>query len=270
MVYNKLLRHGIHFDSKNFFVTTSHKPDIGQISRAKSLSDELGVEFLQKPEAIVASRESDYGFYYVIEKERTIIRNNSEVFFFHPSSAKMRMRNLKHGQNEYLLDALKLRGNERILDLTLGLGSDAILMGAFLTTGFIIGVESSLHIYTIVRKGLLEYRDPSPWVEKSMKRIFPFHSDYKEYIRNVPDHCYDIIYCDPMFDHPVMSSSGLNPLRAFADYDSITPQDVKEMKRICSGAIVFKTLAYDHLFDKIEVNRVFGSKNSGIVYGVIA
>lgn len=256
-------------DSKNFYVTTSDKPNRRQVDKAKRLAEELSAPYLDKRRSILANRESHHDFYYVVERNRVLIRRQSDIFFFHPSSAKMRMRNWNHGQNEYLLDAFQLSGGERILDLTLGLGSDAILMGGFLREGQVIGLESSLHIYTIVRYGLQDYVDPADWINESMKRITPIHADYKTYLRTTPDKSFDLVYCDPMFDHPVMRSSGLNPIRPFANHEGVSEEDIEEMRRVSRGRIVFKTLIRDRLLGQIPVNRVYGSKSSGILYGVI-
>ena len=269
MVCNNSLTAGIFSDSRNFYVTTSDKPNRYQLEKARRLAEELSAPYLDKRRSILVNREGGFDFFYVVEKNRVLIRNQSDIFFFHPSSAKMRLRNLGHGQNEYLLDAFQLSGQERVLDLTLGLGSDALLMGAFLPEGKVVGLESSLHIYTIVRYGLQDYIDPSPRINESMKRITPIHADYKTYLRNLPDASFDLIYCDPMFDHPVMRSSGLNPIRPFANHEGVSAEDISEMRRVTRGRIVFKTLIQDRLLGQVPVNKIYGSKSSGILYGVI-
>lgn len=257
------------FDRMRFFVTTSHNSSYDQILKAQKLAQELGTEYLPKKTAIEVMKTLQYDFYYTVEKERLLIRWADGTFFFHPSSAKMRMRNIKHGQKEYLLEAMQLEGTEKILDLTLGLGSDAILMAAFLTEGIILGLEDSIHIYTIVKEGLISYHDSADWVNESARRIFPVHGNYKTYLDSLPPRSYDMIYCDPMFDHPVMSSSGLNPIRPFANYEVLEEADVEKMRRVATKRIVFKTLANDHLLENIRVDKILGSKNSGILFGVI-
>ena len=266
---NNLYTAGVLSDSRGFYITTSDKPNRDQVEKAKRMAEELSAPYLDKRQSILANRHGRFDFFYVVERNRILIRNSSGPFFFHPSSAKMRMRNLKHGQNEYLLDAFQLTGKERVLDLTLGLGSDAILMAAFMPEGLVIGLESSLHIFTIVRYGLQDYIDPSPWVNESMKRIIPIHANYKDYLRTLPDKSFDILYCDPMFDHPVMRSSGLNPIRPFANHETVSSEDVLEMRRVATGRIVFKTLIQDRLLGQVPVNKIYGSKSSGILYGVI-
>jgi hypothetical protein len=179
------------------------------------------------------------------------------------------MRNIRNNQRDHLIETLNLEGDEIIYDLTLGLGSEAILIAAHLTTGKVVGVEASKHIYTIVKYGLQTYNDPSPWVNESFKKIELIHSDYKSWIREQEDQSCDYCYCDPMFENPVMSSSGFNPLRPFAVYDKVSPEDIHQMKRISKKAVILKALSKDSLFSEIEVDEIRGSRTSGVLYGVI-
>jgi len=265
----KIPEHIKVFDNEYFFVTTSNKPEKAQSDRAYALSKELGCPFVLRKRFIEHFEKYPRSFYYVVEKERIVIRWKEGIFFFHPSSAKMRMRNLKHGQRDYLIEILDLKGSEKILDLTLGLGSEALLMGAFLEEGYIEGIEFSKHIYTIVKYGIEDYVDESPWINKSKEKIRLVNSDYKEYLCRLPDKSFDIVYCDPMFEHPVLESSGFNPLRPFASYDFIEKKDLEEMKRVAKKTVLLKALQKDSLFQQIEVDEISGSRSSGVLYGVI-
>jgi hypothetical protein len=250
------------FDHNEFVVTTSIKPRKEEVLRAISLSSELDARYVSRRSFNKYKSENHLEFYYVVEKE-------DGEFFFHPSTSKMRMRNIRNNQRDHLIETLNLEGDEIIYDLTLGLGSEAILIAAHLTTGKVVGVEASKHIYTIVKYGLQTYNDPSPWVNESFKKIELIHSDYKSWIREQEDQSCDYCYCDPMFENPVMSSSGFNPLRPFAVYDKVSPEDIHQMKRISKKAVILKALSKDSLFSEIEVDEIRGSRTSGVLYGVI-
>jgi len=257
------------FEGERFAVTTANRPKKREVLKAIKLADELNTEYISRRSFSRFQENHVLDFYYVVESERLVIRWNRGEFFFHPASSKMRMRNIRNNQRDHLIEILDLKGDERIYDLTLGLGSEAILMAAFLNQGRVIGVEASKHIYTIVKYGFKEYRDQSPWVNKSFNRIKLVNADYKTWIRQQEDNSADYVYCDPMFENPVMTSSGFNPLRPFAVYDKIEQADITQMKRVAKEAVILKTLKSDSLFSKIKTDEIRGSQSSGVLYGVI-
>lgn len=257
------------FDHSNFIVTTSIKPNAEEVLQAIELSKELKSRYVSRRSLNKFKERHTLDFFYVVEKDRLRIRWETGEFFFHPASSKMRMRNIRNEQRDHLIEILNLAGTETIFDLTLGLGSEAILMAAHLTEGKVVGIEASRHIYTIVKYGLQDYRDESDWFNQAVKKIELVNSDYKTWIRAQEDASCDYCYCDPMFENPVMASSGLNPIRPFAIYDGISEQDIQEMKRITRKKVILKALFKDSLFSGIELDEIRGSRTSGVIYGVI-
>ncbi len=267
---NKISNHNIQsFDHDAFVVTTSIKPTQDEVIKAISLSKELNSRYVSRRSLNKYKQAHPVIFYYVVEKEGLKIRWEDGEFFFHPSSSKMRMRNIRNNQHDHLIEALDLKGDEIIFDLTLGLGSEAILMAAHLITGKVVGIEASKHIYTIVKYGIQDYVDQSAWLNESLKRIELIHSDYKSWIKEQESHSCDYCYCDPMFENPVMTSSGFNPLRPFAVYDKVSQEDINEMKRIAKKSVILKALSKDSLFNEIQVDEIRGSRTSGVLYGII-
>jgi 16S rRNA (guanine1516-N2)-methyltransferase len=255
---------------EKFVVTTSHKPSKEQVLKAKELAEKLGVDYIPRRQLSERVNKGEIDFYYVVEASgRIVIRWKGGEFFFHPSVAKVRMKNLESGGRDYLIDVMKFEGDEVVLDTTFGLGAEAILMAAFLPRGKVIGLEKSIHIYNVVKYGLLNYKPNVRWIEKAMKRIELIHTDFKEFIRKAEDESYDIVYCDPMFENPKFESSSMNPLRPFASYDTITEEDVRHMLRIAKKKVVLKSHVKDSLFERIKVDYKTGSKKSGVIYGVI-
>eukprot|EP00828_Plagiopyla_frontata_P004153 TRINITY_DN11452_c0_g1_i5.p4 TRINITY_DN11452_c0_g1~~TRINITY_DN11452_c0_g1_i5.p4 ORF type:complete len:191 (-),score=12.00 TRINITY_DN11452_c0_g1_i5:15-587(-) len=127
------------FNHENFVVTTANKPDRELVLKARRIARELDARYVSRRKLAEYREDNPLDFYYSVEKERLVIRwDENGTFFFHPSSSKMRMRNIRNKQRDYLIETLNLKGDETILDLTLGLGSEAILMGAYLETGKII------------------------------------------------------------------------------------------------------------------------------------
>jgi len=251
------------------FVTTSHKPTKEQVLRAKELAQELNLPYIPRRSFRDLLKIVGTDYCYVVESDRIVVKYRSGSLFFHPSTAKVRMRNVKKGLKDHLIECLQLAGSEWILDTTFGLGAEAVLMAGFLAEGKVVGLETSTPIYIVVREGLKNYRDKEDWVNDAMRRIEILNVDFREYLVNCPDDSFDIVYCDPMFENPVYESSSMNPLRPFAVYDTVTDKDVEEMLRVARRKVVLKAHALDSLFDRIKVDRITGSKKSQVLYGVI-
>uniref|UniRef100_A0A832MPD3 Class I SAM-dependent methyltransferase n=1 Tax=Pseudothermotoga hypogea TaxID=57487 RepID=A0A832MPD3_9THEM len=251
------------------FVTTSHKPTKEQALKAKQLARELNLPYIPRRSFrdLLEVVGSDYC--YVVESDRIVVKYREGSLFFHPSTAKVRMRNVRKGLKDHLIECLQLKGNEWILDTTFGLGAEAILMAGFLKDGKVVGLEASTPIYIVVREGLKNYRDKEDWVNDAMRRIEILNIDYRKYLANCSDDSFDIVYCDPMFENPVYESSSMNPLRPFAVYDTVTDEDIEEMLRVARKRVVLKAHAFDSLFDRIRVDRITGSRKSQVLYGVI-
>lgn len=179
------------------------------------------------------------------------------------------MKNYVADKKDYLLNNLELKGNETVLDLTFGLGSEALLIASQLTDGKLIGVEGSFPIYLVVKESMPYYPFKIKWIKEASKRIEIIHANYKSFLKKQKDKSYDIIYCDPMFENPVFESSALNPLRKFAVYDPLEIEDIEEMKRVAKDKVVIKAHIKDSIWDKYKFDKVDGSKNSGVYYGVI-
>ena len=255
---------------ERFVVTTSHKPTKDQVLKAKELARELGTKYVSRRHLSEKIERGEVDFYYVVEKDgRLVIRWRGGEFFFHPSVAKLRMKNIQSGGRDYLIEVMDFKGDELVLDTTFGLGAEAILMAAFLPEGKVIGLEKSIHIYTIVKHGLEHYEPNVSWIKEAMERIELINADFKEFLKEAPDESYDIVYCDPMFENPKYESSAMNPLRPFASYDTVTPEDIEQMLRVARKKVVLKSHVKDSLFSRIKVDYTVGSKKSGVIYGVI-
>src|SRR6056297_2479284 len=116
------------FDHNEFVVTTSNKPQKEEVLKAISLSKELKSRYVSRRSFNKYKNAHSLDFYYVVEKDGLRIRWAEGEFFFHTYSSKMRMRNIRNNQRDHLIEALNLKSNEVIYVLTLGLGSEAILM----------------------------------------------------------------------------------------------------------------------------------------------
>ncbi len=244
-------------------VTTAHKPNPQQVKRAKVLSAELGCKYVPRRHFKPIKDE----IVIIIERDGVSAIKDDKRLFFHPSLAVLRKSNFEVGQRDYLIESLSLSGNEKVLDCTLGLGSEALLIAHFLPNGKVKCLESSKIIKMIVEDGLKDKNLPE-WVVDASKRIEIMEGDYKEFIRKTEEK-FDCIYVDPMFEHPELKSNAMNALRPFADYSGLTSDDLEVMKGMATKRIVVKARWNDSIFEKYKFDRVVGSLKSNVGYGVI-
>jgi len=255
---------------KRFVVTTSHKPKKKQIEIAKKLAEELDVDYIPRGLLSDMVKNGEVDFYYVVEHDgRLVIRWKGGEFFFHPATAMVRMRNINAGGKDYLIESLKLEGHETVLDVTFGLGAEAILIARFLPKGRVIGIEKSPHVYRIVKWGIENYVSKTKWINDALKRITVINADFREYIKNLEDDSVDIVYCDPMFENPIYESNSINPIRPFASYDTLDKEDVEEMLRVAKKRVILKSHIKDTLFARLSIRDFIGSKSSGVIYATI-
>ncbi|QTA37894.1 class I SAM-dependent methyltransferase [Thermosipho ferrireducens] len=257
---------------EKYVVTTSYRPTKECVRIAHKLANKFDAKYINRRHVNEKLEKGLIDFYYVVEKDLTLaIKWKNGEFFFHQGISKIRMENIKNGHKDYLIESINPSPDDVIYDATFGLGSEAILLSAFVPDGKVIGTEGSIHIYRVVKWGLKYYKTNVEWIKDALKRIELHYGNYKTFIKNVPDKHFDIVYCDPMFENPIYESSSLNPLRTFAVYDPLNFEDIEEMIRIAKKRVVIKTLTRDALFDKIKslFNRTYLSKKSGVIYGVI-
>jgi hypothetical protein len=84
----------------------------------------------------------------------------------------------------------------------------------------------------------------------------------------LPDRSVDIVYFDPMFRRPVLSSSALRPLRSQAEERPLSEAAVREAVRVARRRVVLKDHRDSGEFERLGFvrRRVSSSK---VAYGVI-
>lgn len=251
--------------SKMIF-TTSHKPKKEQIEKAYEYAKAYDGVYKNRRHIYKYINDEDY--YFSVDKNNNleIIWKNGK-FFYHPSIAKIRYNNYEHTKDDYLIKSLTPCKEDSVLDLTYGLGSEALLLAAF--SDNVIGLEGSYPIYIIVKEGLKNYDFPDNWMRKASKNIKIKNFNYKKYIYKQKENSFDLVYCDPMFENPQMKSASLNPLRRFAVYDQLDEKDIEQMYKICKKKVVIKARDKDSIWNWLKVDEKMGSSHSGVYYGVI-
>jgi len=190
-------------------------------------------------------------------------------FFFHPSSAVFRIKQFDRNGHDPLITIARLQKGMTVLDCTLGLGADAIVMShAVGQSGQVIGLESNPVPALIVREGLQQWIEGYQPIIDAMRQIEVQLAEHFTYLKQCASKSIDVIYFDPMFEKTVSESTHLDGLRQLANYEPLTEQVVAEAKRVARQRIVLKAHFESELFERYGFVRT-KRKSSKLHYGVL-
>ncbi|NLV16167.1 MAG: class I SAM-dependent methyltransferase [Syntrophomonadaceae bacterium] len=206
----------------------------------------------------------------VWEREGPILYGGEEKFFYHPSMGKNRVSRLRRGESDPLVQALDLAPGLEVLDCTLGLGADALVISYVVgSAGRVMGTESSPLVAAIVRWGIKKYVKGPVWLQEALDRIEIHTGDHFEILRSQPSQSFDIVYFDPMFRNPIAVCSGISPLRPLANPEPLMVEAVQEARRVARRRVVLKERYQSQEFQRLGFEQVQMSKKSEIAYGIM-
>ncbi|WP_138751055.1 class I SAM-dependent methyltransferase [Paenibacillus sinopodophylli] len=254
-------------------VTTTAKPSERVLAQAVRLSKELGASLKTRSNLTVAKligMTEDKRLLVVTDSEVRYYEGQSESpLYFHPSMAFVRVKRLRRGETDPLIELSECESGSRIIDCTAGLASDSLVFSyASGPTGRVTAIESEPVLYSLVREGLASYKTSLPDVDAAMRRIEMIGMNHLDYLREMPDNSADIVYFDPMFRMPLHESSSIAPLRTIANMDALTIEVIDEAKRVATKTVVLKEHQASDEFARLGFERKHVN-TSKIAYGVI-
>ncbi|MGB0648175.1 MAG: class I SAM-dependent methyltransferase [Bradymonadia bacterium] len=151
--------------------------------------------------------------------------------YWHPGMAHLRLRR-KH---DPLLTALDCQRGERVLDCTMGLGHDTMVMS---NAGLqVTALEQCAPLTVFTNQGIHEYR-PS-----LMKRIQMRCTDFKHALMIAQTDQYDAVYLDPMFDKNAHTLKGFawSMMRKLGlSGERFSHADIRHAYRVARTTVVLK------------------------------
>nr|WP_251136961.1 class I SAM-dependent methyltransferase [Exiguobacterium sp. s193] len=255
-------------------MTTCLRPTIDVEQRLQQLMKEkaLSFHFVERKKISIHTLQQTYQLpVLVVDKQRLEYYPLAEEtsFFFHPSSAVFRIKQFDTTGYDPLIAIARLEEGMAVLDCTLGLGSDAIVMShAVGSSGQVVALESKAETALIVREGLLAWQEGYEPINEAMRRIKVLNEQHIHYLKALPTDSFDVIYFDPMFEKTVTESIHLNGLRTLADYEVLSEEAIGEAKRVARKRIVLKAHFESELFNQFAFERI-KRKSSKLHYGVI-
>lgn len=230
-------------------VTTSLGMDEHLVLKANNLAEELGLAYCDRRKQAVKVFLKQADAVLVVYKDRLVIeQKEGQKLFFHPDTAMLR---IKSGRDPLL--ELVGEGRQTILDCTMGLASDSIVLAS--AGHQVTALESSQLIHFIVSKGLKEFDSGKSEVNQAMKSIQTIWTDSLTYLKEQADQSVDVIYLDPMFSQEITESDNLDGLKPFADFTALSEEFLSEAKRVARKKIIIKAHFRDKVFEEFGFIR---------------
>lgn len=267
----------------NWAITTSKargKHGLGLSETAQDLADTLAIPVIARDNKGIGKLMTQYQLdVLLVEEEDTLTAHwaDGQTLAYHPGMSVPRIRHLKDGEPELLVEVLGIQPGDTVLDCTMGMASDAVTISFALgAEGSVTALESSAVIYAVTAYGLKcwNWHQESKTMRQAMERVKPVHCDYTDYLHQLCEQAawqqekpYDVIYFDPMFERPILESSGIVPLRRDANYAPLMQETLDLARRLCRKRIVVKhrggTLKH------LQFDRIAGGKYSPLAYGIL-
>ncbi len=250
-------------------VTTGLQPNRETLAHAKRLAERLDAPLAERGGDSLAALRRRYGtdsIIVVTAKGARLETKDGPPFFFHPNTAAFRIKRLQRGDTDTMLSVCQVQPGDAVLDATLGLGADSIVF-AYATgpAGQVVGVESQRTIASLVEDGLRHWASGSKTLIQAMRRVEVIARPHLEVLRELPDRSFDVVYFDPMFETAVHSSSGIAPLRRYANDAPLAESAVAEALRVARRRVVLKEGKAGRLYERFGFTP-FRTREHQVVY----
>ncbi|GGA62140.1 class I SAM-dependent methyltransferase [Ornithinibacillus halotolerans] len=253
-------------------ITTSGKPSINIVSKAKQLSKRYNLPYIERLGVSIQTLKNEYKQdVIIVGSEKLVISplSSDKELFFHPNLAYIRAKRILRGERDPFIEIAKLKEGMSLLDCTLGLASDSILASFVVgTSGKVTGIEGNELIYFIVKEGLTTFKSKNKYFNKAMQSIHVVHNDYLTYLLSLETNAYDVVYFDPMFQNGIETSTGINIIREQAIMTDMTEKVITEAKRVARQRVILKDHWKSDRFDKFGFNQL-KRKTALFHYGTI-
>lgn len=255
-------------------ITTSRKPNPDIASRVEHWSRTLGATAVPRRERNIQTicREEGVRGVLIVQDDRAIYYEPAGgiEYFFHPNLAAVRIRNIKHGAPDHMVEAMDLQPGDEVLDCTMGRAADAIICAHVVgEAGRVVAIEKVPVLAHLTIEGLRAGEFVSESFTAVMRRIDARCADHNDFLPQCKAVSFDVVYFDPIFDQPLKKSQSMEDLRALSDRDDVTPGAVREAIRVARRCVVVKQRRGAGLCERLGITDIRGGKRSRVEYGVI-
>ncbi len=255
---------------QKLYVTMSLKASQALQQEGADWARQIGAVCVPRQGRTVAQLQQAYGAQFLVYTSKGPQFAGPEgTHYFSLNMAELRIQHLRRGQRDHLLEAIGAAGPVRLLDCTCGFGADAITASFGLPPGSVVdALEISPVLAAVTSWGCSHFVHAQDDVTAALRLIHCVRGDYRAYLRTMKDAAYDILYFDPMFSHPVLSSCQFQPVRAIQDHDALTADDIRLAMQKAGRKVIVKGRSFRELAQEFPQMKRYGGKYSRIGYAV--
>lgn len=259
----------MHGSSAEPWVVTTPRKRGDLNGAAERTARRLGLPFVERGDSSFDAifERSGASAIYVEMDEHALIQTKAGPIIYHEGTAVLRTKKKK--EPDALLRALEPLPGDRVLDATLGMACDSLVIATRLIDGKITGLESNILLADLVARGLKDRRFKRKHIEEAARMIEVVHTDHLDFLRRCGDGAFDLVYFDPMFSETVEASSSMKRIKQIADDRPLNVEALAEAERVARRRIVVK--GRRGIFEPIVFSRFPRIIPSGrsIFYGII-
>ncbi|AVX20637.1 MULTISPECIES: class I SAM-dependent methyltransferase [Carboxydocella] len=245
-----------------FVVTTSNKASEESIKKAISLAQRLQLPFVHRSKV----RNNPEQVLIIVSLEDIFIRYQNKNLSWHPNMAKLRILNLMRNGQDPLITAVDPQPGDHILDCTMGLGADSLVLAYSVgPTGKITALESEKLVAVLAENGFAKLNDTI--LKPLTQRIEIINSSFHHFLNRTPGQSFDVIYFDPMFQITKSKSTGINILRLIGNPTPLMAADVQLALSKCRRQVVVKENLNSDFFKNFRPDQLIKT-SSNLGFGI--
>ncbi|MCY7224812.1 class I SAM-dependent methyltransferase [Abiotrophia defectiva] len=232
-------------------VTTAIEKEAKLVKRAQDLAQLYGGVYQDRGKRTMKQIYRQAEGTLVLNKIELIYYDaEGQKLFFHPNTAWLRVLNGR----DPLLEALACPAGASVLDATMGMASDSLVMQYF---GYqVTALESNPLVHLIVSDGLSRFVMEDSRFTQAMRDLVTFCQDHESYLAQVEDKSIDCVYFDPMFKVGIEESKNLDGIRLLANRQPLTEEALEQAKRVARHRVVVKAHYQDPIFEDLGLTRI--------------
>lgn len=257
-----------------YVVTTSRRLDPELVERAQQWAERLGAPYVPRDDRsltkLCAAEGVEAALTVTPLRVGLVVPAEDVEYFFHPSMARTRVRNIRDGMGDPMIRAMALQPGDSVLDCTMGRAVDATVASSVVgEQGSVVGYEAHPLVAALTIEGLQSYEIEGLGVQEAMRRIDARHGDCREVLPTLEARSFDIVYFDPFFQHTVEQSQAMQPLRRLGLHEPIPAATYEEARRVAKRAVVIKRRREQDAPQLPAAARVVSGGGSRIEYVVL-
>ena len=215
-------------------VTTAYRATDAMRARATEVAERCGAPVLYERESRAKLRSRAELIYVVGKREEFVFSEQGRLV---AGEGLLKLKRVD-GRDHPLIRAVAPPEvpPRTVFDGTLGMAQDALHLSVVCGAS-VDGVEASPALACLIENFLLRARDR--WGEAA-QRVRADRGRALDVLRSLPDHTYDVVYFDPMFDVAMPSQPDFQVLRELAIEEPLTDETLEQAVRVARQRVVVK------------------------------